>query len=521
MKKKYLFGAMLAFGMMAFSSCSDDDKIGEGPEAPELAAGEQVIVLDMQDTDVLSTKSRPLNSTTNQGAEQVTDVKLYVFKKASDSNYDLLKTIFIPDWKGKSTDYNFGRKYTYRLAGDDRLKYGTDGVIDDGDELLFVAVGQDQDSINTLKPAHPFKISEFEPTYDTTKFKWIAADGANASTTGKKWTANSEVGKNFLLTDSVWYQGFLSDQVTSPSQDGDNKLASTRLVPEIFSGVSTPMKVSVDGGFSATVLLKRQVAGVLGYFEKIPGRLPNLFSNTSGDSVSIKYIRLVSSVRNNCVDLAMTLDTQVDDGTYNQDGYQGLEYVVNGFNLNGSGDINKPDAKSGLKDTSVANLYTVYRIDLTKWFPRATNQEGWLWKSEDLWGNDGLLPDSAWVNAIATDVAKDPRLKTGAVMAGEFVIPFKKGAGQTFELQLLDTLQRVQKAWSVKLDAYSINKNEDTELTYNIWRNHLYQIGQRGSGDNPENPGTGNDKPQPLNKDQDLIIKINDQWEFIHDMEIW
>ena len=58
----------------------------------------------------------------------------------------------------------------------------------------------------------------------------------------------------------------------------------------------------------------------------------------------------------------------------------------------------------------------------------------------------------------------------------------------------------------------------DTEKDYNIYRNHLYQIGQRGAGDTGE--GGGPDEPQPLDKDQILTIKINDQWEFIHDLEI-
>lgn len=109
-------------------------------------------------------------------------------------------------------------------------------------------------------------------------------------------------------------------------------------------------------------------------------------------------------------------------------------------------------------------------------------------------------------------------------MAGEFVIPFDRVNGikdNTFELQLLDSIGTVTKAWKVKLDDKSLNTElGDDSYVYNIYRNHLYQIGQRGSGDDPTNPGTDPDKPQPLDKDQELTIKINDQWEFIHDMEI-
>ena len=81
MKKNYFFGAVALCGLLAFTSCgNDDDPILDGP-GNEVATGEQVIVLDMQDTDVLSTKSRPLYSTDNRGSEDVTDVMLYIFKE--------------------------------------------------------------------------------------------------------------------------------------------------------------------------------------------------------------------------------------------------------------------------------------------------------------------------------------------------------------------------------------------------------------------------------------------------------
>ena len=111
MKKNYFLGAAAAFGLLAFSSCSNDDDpvLGQG----EVATGEQVIVLDMQDTDVLSPKSRPLFSTTNKGAEQVTAVQLLVFGfKAVNGEYRFVKKLpAITNWNNSSDDYDYGRKY--------------------------------------------------------------------------------------------------------------------------------------------------------------------------------------------------------------------------------------------------------------------------------------------------------------------------------------------------------------------------------------------------------------------------
>ena len=134
-----------------------------------------------------------------------------------------------------------------------------------------------------------------------------------------------------------------------------------------------------------------------------------------------------------------------------------------------------------------------------------------------------MLNEAVWLNALK-GTNNTPIVADGAVLAGEFVIPFDRVTGikdNTFELQLVDSAGYVTKAWNVKLDDKSLNPElGDDSYVYNVYRNHLYQIGMRGAGDDPNKPGEEPDKPQPLDKDQELLIKINDNWEWIHDMEI-
>ena len=113
--KKSKFLAFAALGLLTLASCSDsNDPIVEGGEQE---TGEQIIVLDMQDTDVLSTKSRPLYSTSNKGAEQVTDVQLLVFGiKPDKDEYEFVKKLpAITNWNNSSDDYNYGRKKEIKL----------------------------------------------------------------------------------------------------------------------------------------------------------------------------------------------------------------------------------------------------------------------------------------------------------------------------------------------------------------------------------------------------------------------
>jgi len=501
-KKNLLCISALSLLALALPACSNDDDVLNGAEVPEVATGEQVIVLDMQDTDVLSTKSRPLYSTENKGAENVTDVKLMIFEHQVGTQMKLSQVISIPNWNQISSEYNYGNKLTIKLGTD----YGSQKLEKDKTYTIY-AVGQDE----TIQTPAPFTVNSSNTIVNL-------AIGTGL-TEGLTWNGNTAVGEGFVKTDAVSY----SDESAFKSQ----------AVSEIYSGISQPVEIKLDGGFSASVLLKRQVAGVLGYFNRIPAWVKNTGDN---GHKSVRYIRLVASNRNTNVDLTNKMGVQTDDATGSSD----VEYVVNGFTAEGASNSKDAKYKSATGDN---DAYTIYEIDLSKWFTNNlgdTKAEG-----KEFWGNNDETQqfsfDKDWATSYETDVPMlgintsawynpyNPAntgkgsviVEENSVLAGEFVIPFEKNPqSKTFELQLLDsTKTEVLKAWDVNLDEMS-RTDADQEKFYNIYRNHLYQIGQRGSGDDPTNPGTDPDKPQPLDKDQELTIKINDQWEFIHDMEI-
>ncbi|WP_148476726.1 hypothetical protein [Parabacteroides johnsonii] len=490
--KKSNFFAFAALSVLALASCSkEDDPIIDDPKME----GEQVIVLDMQDTDVLSTKSRPLYSTSSKGAEFVTDVQLLVL--GTDTNsvnaageitgpLKLARIFHIPNWNNSSSQYEYGRKYTFKIPAAQKLS--KDSV------YTIVGVGQDESD----------RIPE--------PFEFVLGDAAATNLAGMAMPAtdltsafNTTPGSGFLKTDTVRY-----------SLVGEKKYNRNKsCVSEVFSGTSDPVLVGINGGIQATVLLKRQVAGVIGYFNRIPAWI------LRGDQlVSTAGIRLVSSARNAAVDLAIQLAKQNDDKT-------GVtpEHIMNGFTK----DADKGDdgIKANAKFMSGKEAYTIYQIDLTEWFGEGGNQGVQFWDPKALTAptDNGypLLSSKVWRNALK-GTNDTPVVADSAVLAGEFVVPFARVEGiqdNTFELQLIDSIGEPTKAWKVKLDAASLDpKLGDDNYVYNIYRNHLYQIGKRGSGDDPDKPGTDPDKPQPLDKDQELTIKINDQWEFIHDMEI-
>lgn len=262
---------------------------------------------------------------------------------------------------------------------------------------------------------------------------------------------------------------------------------------EIFAGSTAQFEINDNQkGFTQTVVLNRQVAGTFGYFDKIP--------YVAGAT----KLQLVAS-----------------------NGNTGL--VLGGFNsfdLTGNGTGNGTNVKYVVNGTTAATNNVVYTINLKDWFTDV--------KDDD---HDGLIDDTNWAKPAGYTKAT---FANGSVFGGTFLIPFAKvDSKNTFVLQLVNDKGEVLKSWAVKLpstdgqlseytlsswnSATSVFANtpntKDVADKYSVVRNHLYGIGKR-SLDEPTTPGTDPDKPEPLNKKQELTLRVNDNWEVIHQMEL-
>lgn len=262
---------------------------------------------------------------------------------------------------------------------------------------------------------------------------------------------------------------------------------------EIFAGSTAQFTIDDNQkGFTQTVVLNRQVAGTFGYFDKIP--------YVAGAT----KLQLVASNGNTGLVL----------GDFNS------------FDLTGNGTGNGTNVKYVVNGTTAATNNVVYTINLKDWFTDVKDAN-----------NDGLIDDTNWAKPVSYANAK---FATGSVFGGTFLIPFAKVASaNTFVLQLVNDNGDVLKSWAVKLpstdgqlseytlsswnSATSVFDNtpatKDAADKYSVVRNHLYGIGER-SLDEPTTPGTDPDKPEPLNKKQELTLRVNDNWEVIHKMEL-
>lgn len=281
--------------------------------------------------------------------------------------------------------------------------------------------------------------------------------------------------------------------------------AATNDAEEVFAGdadlkIDDKFNVSnkATGEIGAAVTLRRQVAGGFGYFMNIPAYV---------DGVKAKTLRLVMRSKND----VLTFNNFNSEFTESN---QNLKYAVNG-----SRSANAPAADALYINGDKA--YTLYSINLDLWFPDGDkNGDGFL-NEKDTWTKLGSVKAA---------------LVKGSVFAGKFIVPFKMETGKnTMELQLLAEDGHIIKVWNVTIP--DVNNNPDLGPTdesasvFNVVRNHMYNLGVKTNQDtkpepgNPDpdptpNPNPGTDAPEDLSKGQNLVLKVNDNWETIHQLGI-
>lgn len=311
----------------------------------------------------------------------------------------------------------------------------------------------------------------------------VTAVGYNEGNYNLKWPAKGDV---------------LDKNITATTQaDAEAK--------EVFAG---EQQFSVKDGkikgtdASVDVTLHRQVAGAYGYFTSIPAKIGN---------TDVASIRMVSRSKNTVLTFGSfnsSFTTTTTDAN--------VMYMVNG---------SVPATKTA-KFLNGDEANVLFSAKITDWFPGGDENKDGVYDKKD----------TNWTNPYTTG----SYLK-GSVFASNFIVPFSATQGKsTLELQLLDATGNVLYAWPVKLDASNdqISKTGETASAdllgagtamgfaetadvFSLFRNHIYSIGIHKQGTtNPDKTEPGTDEPTDLSKIQNVVIRVNDNWEALHHMSI-
>lgn len=269
------------------------------------------------------------------------------------------------------------------------------------------------------------------------------------------------------------------------------EVADGKAAQEAFAGESSINLLADHAAINTSVTLHRQVAGYYGYFTSIPVKV---------NDKTVTNVRLVARSKN----------TKLTYGNFNSSfttTNSDIMYVVNG-----SEPANTKDAK--FNGSAENDAYTLYNIKVADWFTQGdTNKDGILDEKDD------------WTNALAAKGYLT--YQQGTIFAGGFAVPFAAANAATLELQLLDESGDILKSWTVEMataqhagqgvDGVALTVPE-TAQNFSFFRNHMYTLGKKV--DNTDKPGTNPDEPEPLDKSQSMILRVNDNWEVINRMTI-
>ena len=512
MNRKCFRAACLLTVAAAFSSCSNDDVIDNGDiVVNESAQTITLAVANAGDNFIATRAARSLYS--SDALQDINKVKVVIYKLGNT-----------PDGVTKNEDLTTENMATFTLYG--------------------------EKSIVAQKVFSPWMNSGVSNEY---------SNSSNGNGRQASWTlsaADQITEEGVYMAYAVGYNDSEYSAITSfndatkssnfsfPLSIAQNTV-DTGVAPvyEVFAGsapfVITKKAVAESSSdysyqFNVALTLHRQVAGTIGYFTNIPVK----GNADHADKVGAK-LRLVASGKSSNTVFAGFNSTYTGGAGVPATDATTVKYVVNGYNDSGAA----PTYDAKFYGSTSDNAYTVYEVTLKDWFNDTTGTAtvGTTTVGMDT-NNDGMLnSNDDWKNPLdATN--KKPGVRTGTVLGSSFLFPFAMIEDKpTFQLQLLSEDGTIIRYWNIRLQNSSTTDSQidkkativaaagttsentvaENFVNYSILRNHLYSIGTRNNGDGGGNvtPESDNDKAQPLNNET-LILRVNDNWEMIHEMDI-
>lgn len=406
---------------LVLSACTSQDE-----EMPVQGNAEQRIVLQVAESNSLTSRAgRPLYS--DEAKQEVDIVQLFICTKNDNGNYTIVSKKEIGNWMDTSKEYNKGRKHEILLTGADHLPEG------EADYMIF-AVGYTYREGNNTE----YTVGT-ESTNLHTYLEGLNTDGSNTFPEYLTLSLNNAPGE------------------------------------EIFAGRSAPIEFNVAGGFSTTVELRRQVAGVYMYVKDIP----NIGETTK--------LSLTASADNN--DLVL-------------------------------GKFDKENVMNGTAPASDEGRFELCSIIIDEWKGTDDNWKNPYADEADFqegayYAGCFVIPFSAKEGVQSLQIER---------YEGENTTPV-----QTWEVNLpKDEIRESIWAWNGTNFGNAAQNVTESETSYSLLRNHLYCIGTRGQDEFPENPEDPNnpqipdkDNPESLKGEgSPIILKVLDNWDRLYDMEL-
>ena len=432
MRRQFL-GALLFAGTLAFTACQNETIIyvDENGNPIENVLGTDEILISVTNTSASSRAARPVGS--SAAANNVNKVSIRVYK----SNVDVTETVL--------SNGTYEMNWTAGPTGE-----GAPTAVD-------------------REASQVLKLNNLD---------------ANATYRIVAYGYNDETGYTIAENES-------GDFTASAGTLADYTL------PELFAGeltITTDESKKINSTGKKEVLLERQVAGMIGYFENVPVCL----LNTEDEPTKVKYVRVYANAETT-----------------------GFKFSSVANDLNGTGTPASTDETKGEN----TNKYLLMEFNMSL---IASDYESQTASLDNLGKVYTMKSDVA--NRLATGytapTSPSLSLKAGSMFGGRYILPYSAHVAlQTITIELQDENNKALKTLNVYTTNKAISGQTDaTTSQYDIRRNNFYSIGKKyetGSTEGPDGGDTDDDdKPIDLSTSNEIIVTINDAWDVLHDMTV-
>lgn len=452
MRRQFL-GALLFAGTLAFTACQNEtiiyvDENGNPIENVELKEGEGLLKINLSNTSADSRAARPVGS--SAAANNVNTVKVYVYSSTTDG-----------------TSYALDTKVS--LKGEQDNISMSDGVI------TITSYNGEVEHTNDTDVNHAVATIKLTGLTAGNYYKFLAVGYNVASAGGDNPYGNVTNFTSFSAT-------------TTTEKTGHD-------VEELFAGVTaTATQATEKANFATTptVNMERQVAGMLGYFTKVPTKI--------NDKV-VKYVKV-----------------------YANKGFKKFKYPsLEDFNGDANSAVSENNGKTELLSFDMQTIATNWNSGN----PQGDNYE-FANCSETGLSEGNLIASQTAPLATGYTAPAGLKLKENSIFGGCYIIPYDKHYdAQTLTVELQGTDGTALKTLKVTTENAPSSVTDGT-YQYDIRRNNFYSIGKKlytdNTGGDPD-PGTDPDNPDPdepidLGGSTEIIVLINDAWEVLHNMGV-
>lgn len=458
MKKFYFMSAALAT-MMAFAACNKTEVAPVAESEGALGLDEDIIEIAVSNTGIGTRATRP------------------VLSSAADNNVNKVVLAFF-DAEGNPIESGI-----VLTAVDNAQGYSVAGNVITYDEHE-VEEGVPGDTDREVKTAK-VKVSGLAG-YESTELT-IVAYGYNGN--------DFPYGTPTLKGGETYYE------ITSLGDKSGTSLE------EVFAG-NTTATVTANLGTAETpvykftssvkIVLERQVAGMLAYFQNVPA------------TINETEVAKITVEANGKSDGFYFPSTFLNTGISGDDA---KKWMLNGYNTTTDSDVLLTFDLTGLTDSDSDNI-------LDSGFGGVSPAEGKKYKLAD--------------EMSGLDVTKLV-CENNTLFGGRYLIPYSKHVGEGEASTIVVNFWAAGdndiplKTMKVTTGQYANCPSTSTGTHYDILCNNFYSIGQKmasgstngGDGEEPGDDDPDNDDdPADLSASDELTVLINDAWAVIHNMEL-